>query len=94
LYELIKLYSDVRMSLEIALSPRAASSSPYAYRKTWHLYQLLSRALQVREFEDVDTSGYSELSQSVIESYADELEQLGLWEWAAFVLLHLADASR
>lgn len=94
LYELIKLYSDVRMSLEIALSPRAASSSPYAYRKTWHLYQLLSRALQVREFDDVDASGYSELSQSVIGSYADELEKSGLWEWAAFVLLHLVDPSR
>lgn len=94
IYEIIKLYSDVSKSLEDALSPRAASPSPFTYRQTWHLYQVLSRSLRVRQFEDVDSSGYSELSQSVIENYAAELEKLDLWEWAAFVLLHLADSDR
>lgn len=91
IYEVIKLYSDVSRSLESALSPRTTSSSPFAYRQAWHLYQLLARSLQVRELEDVDSTGFSISSQVIIQNYADELEKLSLWEWAAFVLLHLAD---
>lgn len=94
IYEVINLYTDVSKSLEDALSPRTSSSSPFAYRQTWHLYQLLARSLQIREFEDVDSNGFSPTSQAVIEYYADQLEKLSLWEWAAFVLLHLADPDR
>lgn len=56
------------------------------YDCSWHLCQVLQ------------SLGFLHLSDyhlSVIHtSYAAQLEALGLWQWAAFVLLHISDGQR
>lgn len=53
---------------------------------SWHLYQIL---LSV---------GYSHLSEYYASylhtSYAAQLEAMGLWQWAVFVLMHIQDHLR
>lgn len=93
LYELIQVYSNPNTSLESVLSPRSSTTSPFDYRQSWHLYQLLSQSLQVRDFEDADEMGYSADGEVLICNYADQLEKIGLWQWAAFVYLHLSSQS-
>ena len=94
LYEIVYLFTNTSTSLEAALSPRAFTSSPYDYRRSWHLYQLLAKVMQIRDFEDADTEGYSAKAEMMIQSYADYLERLGLWQWALYVYLHMALSER
>lgn len=89
LYNLIRLYSDTAVSLEQVLSARDSSSSPTDLRLPWHLYQLLSRVLQKRDFLDRDEEGYSAQADRLTQAYASQLEQTGQWTYAVFVLLHL-----
>lgn len=103
LFQLIKLYTSPTHSLESSLLPRNFGTSPLDYRLPWHLYILFSRVLRRRDFEDrvaVDEEDMQEQEQEGVEgnsvradlmtqSYARQLELMGLWEWSAFVLLHL-----
>ena len=89
LYNLIRLYSDTTISLEQVLSARDSSSSPTDLRLPWHLYQLVSRVLQKRDFLDRDDEGYSAQANRLTQAYASQLEQTGQWTYAAFILLHL-----
>lgn len=98
LFELIRIFTDATHPLESALLPRNFGSSPLDYRLPWHLYILFSRVLRRRDFEDRvslgdeaggDFEGNSARADMVTESYATQLEQMGLWTWAVFVLLHL-----
>ncbi|KAK8869988.1 hypothetical protein IAR55_000558 [Kwoniella newhampshirensis] len=94
LYSLIKLYSDVTVSLDQVLRSRDISSSPFDVRLAWHLYFLLSKVLEKRDFEDRDEQeGYSASADRLTEGYAAQLEGLGEWRWAGFVLLHLETAE-
>ncbi|WWC85271.1 uncharacterized protein L201_000133 [Kwoniella dendrophila CBS 6074] len=90
LYNLIKLYSDITISLDQVLGSRDTSPSPYDVRLSWHLYLLLSKVLEKRDFEDrEDDSGYSASADQLTQGYANQLEVNGEWTKAAFVLLHL-----
>lgn len=51
---------------------------------SWHLLQIL-QALQYTHLSDSN-------SDSIHVSYASQLESLGLWHWAAFVLLHIRNS--
>ncbi|WWC61363.1 uncharacterized protein I303_103944 [Kwoniella dejecticola CBS 10117] len=88
-YNLIKLYSDVTISLDQVLRARDSSPSPYDVRLSWHLYILLSRVLEKRDFEDREEDGYSSTADRLTQSYAYQLEVSGEWTKAAFLLLHL-----
>ncbi|ORY25742.1 nuclear protein 96-domain-containing protein [Naematelia encephala] len=88
LYSLIRLYADVTVSLDQVLQSRDVSPSPLDARLSWHMYQMLSRVLKVRDFEDRE-DGYSPVADAVTSGYAKQLEESGDWLWAAFVLLHL-----
>lgn len=88
LYGLIKLYSDATVSLEDVLRTRDCSPSPLDARIQWHLYQLLSVALQKRDFADRE-NGYSATADAVTSAYAAQLEVNGEWTLAVFVSLHL-----
>lgn len=88
LYNLIRLYSDAAVSLDQTLEARACSSSPFDQRVPWHLYVLLSRVLQKRDFEDRE-DGYSATGDRLTQGYARQLEETGQWTWAAFLLQHL-----
>ncbi|WVQ98527.1 hypothetical protein IAU59_005653 [Kwoniella sp. CBS 9459] len=93
LYNLIKLYSDTAISLDQVLRSRDTSASPIDVRLAWHLYFLLARVLDKRDFEDREEDGYSASADALTASYAAQLEATGEWKWAAFVLLHLETAD-
>ena len=53
---------------------------------SWHLFQCLTAL------------GYSHVSDGVLAhlhtSYASQLENVGLWQWSVFVVLHLDNNRR
>lgn len=99
LFQLVKLFAKPDFELQEALRPRGFGAALADYRLPWHLYQLLSRVLRVRDFDDrldlgievdeEDVQGNSASADALASSYAFQLESLGLWTWAAFLLLHL-----
>ncbi|CDO77082.1 hypothetical protein BN946_scf184473.g26 [Trametes cinnabarina] len=103
LYSLIKLFSDPACNLSTILSSFSFSPSPADYRLPWHLYILLSRCLRIRDLADRDASvrhadeeeedggveGHSPSADLLANSYAAQLEQLGMIQEAVFVLLHI-----
>jgi len=82
-YHLIKLYSDRSHKLESVLSPTSHTSDLLDFRKSWLIYRVL------------ESLGYrmagSTCSDRLCTDFADQLEQLGLWDWAVFVLLHITN---
>ncbi|XP_076836867.1 nuclear pore complex protein Nup98-Nup96 isoform X2 [Brachyhypopomus gauderio] len=84
-FHLLKLYSDKHYSLQQLLDPSTVTADRLDYRLSWHLWNVL-QALN-----------YTHLSlprQGLLHaSYAAQLESMGLWEMAAFVLLHIPDSS-
>jgi nuclear pore complex protein Nup98-Nup96 len=94
LFELINFASTRSTSLEVVLTPTGFSPSPLDVRLPWHLYQLLARVLRVADFEDRTDEGASARAEQLTVEYAHQLERVGLWEWACFVLLHLAYPER
>lgn len=88
-FELLTVFCDSTRPLDYALSPRGLTSCPLDYRHSWHLYQVLAKSLRVRDLEDANAEGESVKAEEMTISYACQLEAAGLWEWAAFVYLHL-----
>ncbi|KAL0994355.1 hypothetical protein UPYG_G00121060 [Umbra pygmaea] len=82
-FHLLKLYSDRHYSLQQLLDPLTVTWERLDYRLSWHLWSVL-QALH-----------YTHLSlarQGLIHtSYAAQLESVGLWDMAIFVLLHIPD---
>lgn len=93
-YNLLQAFRDPSISLETLLAPRSYSSSPLDYRLAWHLYQVFAKSHRNRDFIDVEDSSLSATGQQLILSYAWQLENIGLWQWAVFVLLHLETSER
>ncbi|KAI0631003.1 nuclear protein 96-domain-containing protein [Trametes polyzona] len=106
LYSLIRLFADPGCNLSTVLSSFSFSPSPADYRLPWHLYILLSRCLRVRDLADRDTSvrqrspdvddgveGHSPSADLLANSYASQLEQLGMIQEAVFVLLHVEGSA-
>ena len=103
LYSLIKLFADSECSLSSILSPFSFSTSPADYRLPWHLYIILSRCLRIRDLadrgtpvrtdEEDDVEGHSPSADLLTNSYASQLEQLGMIQEAVFVLLHLEGSA-
>ncbi|KAI0332827.1 hypothetical protein GY45DRAFT_1245970 [Cubamyces sp. BRFM 1775] len=108
LYSLIKLFADPACNLSAVLSSFAFSPSPADYRLPWHLYIILSRCLRIRDLADRDTpvlrgtedgedddgvEGHSPSADLLANSYALQLEQLGMIQEAVFVLLHIEGSA-
>ncbi|CAE7229687.1 unnamed protein product [Rhizoctonia solani] len=102
LFEIIKLAMDDSLPLDVALYPRAFGPSPIDYRISWHAYVLLARVLQKRDVSDrtvVDEGNeepqlsYSHKADVITSNYAFQLENLGLWWYSIFVLLHLQESD-
>ena len=104
LYSMIRLFSDPSSSLSTILTPLSFNPSPVDYRLCWHLYIIMSRCLGVRDFSDRgDTGlrldpeeteenrveGHSPSADLLANSYALQLERLGMIQEAVFVLLHI-----
>ncbi|KAF8609715.1 hypothetical protein BDV93DRAFT_465151 [Ceratobasidium sp. AG-I] len=104
LFEIIKLAMDEAIPLDAILYPRAFGPSPVDYRISWHVYIMLARVLRKRdvsdrsitiegEEEDEAYPTYSHKADSITANYASQLENLGLWWYSVFVLLHLQESE-
>lgn len=104
LYSLIRLFAEPSCSLSSVLEPLSFGPSPIDCRLSWHLYILISRCLRIRDFADrgdpgaqttqgedegVHVEGHSPSADLLANSYAAQLERLGLVQEAVFVLLHI-----
>ncbi|XP_033098502.1 nuclear pore complex protein Nup98-Nup96-like [Anneissia japonica] len=85
-YHLLKIYSIKSHRMDSTLAPTSYTCYPMDYRLSWHLSQVL------------EALHYSHISQqdmcTLHTSYAAQLEALGLWHWAVFVLLHIPSDRR
>ena len=61
-------------------------SNSYSLPISWHLYQVLLAL----DYSHLPMSK----GDSLHESFASQLERLGMWHWAAFVLLHLSSGPQ
>ncbi|KAG0018263.1 hypothetical protein BGZ80_007386 [Entomortierella chlamydospora] len=87
LFQLIVHSTLPSKALEDALHPLGMTPASLDYRQSWIFYMLLCQSLQVSRFR-------SEASHAKIcQNFLFQLENLGLWEWAVFVALHLESAS-
>ncbi|KAG0340670.1 hypothetical protein BG000_011376 [Podila horticola] len=83
LFQLIKLLVHPSTQLETVLHPLGVSPSRLDYRQSWQFYMVLAQSLGVASFG-------SDSSHAIIcNNFMSQLENLGLWQWAVFVALHL-----
>ncbi|KAJ2729617.1 hypothetical protein IW152_005556 [Coemansia sp. BCRC 34962] len=96
-FQLLKLFSEPAYPLERALLSESFSAARGDSRLSALLAWLLATIRQCRGFEDAKPS----LSSAVVDSlaydrllagWALQLESLGLWHWACFVLLQLSSS--
>lgn len=85
LYQIFLLYKSSTHRLSTALNPATHTDDPLDYRLSWLLLQLFLSL-------DVGLIEQSEVNH-LCTSFSAQLEDLGLWEWAVFVLLYLEDNS-
>lgn len=97
LYHLLLLFSDENYPLENVIDSLTLNT-PLNFELPWLLYIILSRAYNVRHFQDYDANfsnknpekkGLSIIGNQLTLDFASQLESSGLWHWAIFVLLHL-----
>lgn len=106
LFSLMKLALVTSTTLESTLLPLSFSPNPRDFSLCWFLYVLLSRSLRLRDFsdrraiatnddgsidDDYSIDGYSLTADILTTSFASQLEQDGLVQEAAFVLLIMED---
>jgi nuclear pore complex protein Nup98-Nup96 len=92
---LLRLYSATGLgrTLDTALNPLNFSAATTDVQIPWHLYVILSQLKGAASFSDsLGSKGQavSDSGEHITLSYIDQLEQLGLWQWAIFVALHLS----
>ena len=83
-YHMVKLYASRSHLLEVALHPQTFDPHNQSFYMTWVMSSILL-SLNIRDF-------IKERTREMLHvSFAAELESMGCWQWAAFVLLHLSD---
>jgi nuclear pore complex protein Nup98-Nup96 len=85
-FHLIKLYCNDKHPIADTVAPLSHNPNQLDYRLSWHL----AMALVSLGYNSVS----SECLESLHESYANQLQSIGLWHWSVFVLMHLADGKR
>jgi nuclear pore complex protein Nup98-Nup96 len=99
MFQLLKLYAgkDGGMAtLDDALNSYSYTSTVTDVRIPWHLYVILQQLRGTVSFSDTfgaRTGSISETGERLTLSYVCQLENLGLWQWAIFVALHLGRGS-
>ncbi len=83
-YHLLKLYTNRSHPMEVVLDPETHTPDPLDFRLSWFLYRVLLSLGYVH--------ATSRGQDALHSSFAAQLESLGLWHWAVFVLLHCEDA--
>ncbi|XP_023336271.1 nuclear pore complex protein Nup98-Nup96 [Eurytemora carolleeae] len=82
-YHLIKLYSDRSHKLESVLAPTTHTANQLDFSSSWFIYRVLC-SLGYR-------SSGSLTNDRLCSEFSSQLEYLGYWDWAIFVLLHIKD---
>ncbi|KAG5889547.1 hypothetical protein JTB14_024955 [Gonioctena quinquepunctata] len=85
LYHILMLYKTRIHRLSTVLNPATHTDDFLDYRLSWLLLQLFL-SLDVGIIENSEKN-------KLCTSFSNQLESLGEWEWAIFVLLHLEDNS-
>lgn len=85
-FHLLKLYCDDKYSLADIISPLNHNSNQMDFRLSWHLAMAL-----VSLNKQAISSGCLDILH---ESYAMQLQTIGLWHWSIFILMHIDDDSR
>jgi len=85
-YQLVRLYTDRSTGLEELLSPASHTADQLDYRLTWFVY----RVLTVLGYRHLAAHARDRLHRDT----ASQVESLGLWHWAVFVLCHIEDPTR
>jgi nuclear pore complex protein Nup98-Nup96 len=108
LFSLLRLFAEPACSLSNILIPRSFGGTAMDYSLPWHLYILLSRCMRIRDLadrgdpgtelrsedaDDIQIDGHSPSADLLTNSYAIQLEQLGMIQEAAFVLLHIEGSA-
>ncbi|XP_048773367.2 nuclear pore complex protein Nup98-Nup96-like isoform X2 [Ostrea edulis] len=84
-YHLLKLYCQNSYPLESLFNPMSHTANQMDYRFSWHLHQVLQSV-------EAQYSHLSDYHRACLHlSFAAQLESVGMWEWAVFVVLHLRD---
>ena len=85
-YHLLRLYCDRSHSLSSLLNPATITPDPLDYRISWHLQQIL-QSLHYKHLTEYQHA-------ALCSSFAAQLETVGLWHWALFVLLHIPEHTQ
>ncbi|KAJ2811455.1 hypothetical protein H4S07_002054, partial [Coemansia furcata] len=93
-FQLLKLFSEPAYSLERALISESFSAARGDSRLSALLAWLLATVRQCRGFDDAQSAtGVSSLAYDrLLAGWALQLESLGLWHWACFVMLQLSSS--
>ena len=82
-YHVLKLYCNRSHRLDRLLNPTCSTENQLDYRLSWHLQQIL---------QSLEYTHLSQYHRAYIHvNFASQLESLGLWQWAVFVVLHIED---
>ncbi|XP_052089696.1 nuclear pore complex protein Nup98-Nup96-like isoform X6 [Mytilus californianus] len=82
-YHVLKLYCQKSHRLNRLLNPTSSTENQLDYRLSWHLYQIL---------QSLDYKHLSPYHRAYIHmNFASQLESIGLWHWAVFIVLHIED---
>ncbi|GLV36712.1 Nucleoporin 98-96kD [Carabus blaptoides fortunei] len=84
-FQLLKFYSDNTHALIHVLNPFTHTNDALDYRLSWLLLQTLTSL----GHDDIS----NQAKQHMHISFAAQLEQMGLWHWAIFVLLFIDEAD-
>lgn len=85
-FHLIKLYCNEKYSIADIVAPLSHNVNQVDYRLSWHL----AMALVAINYNSISR----ECLETLHESYASQLQSIGLWHWSVFVLLHIDDEKR
>ncbi|XP_076117193.1 nuclear pore complex protein Nup98-Nup96-like isoform X3 [Mytilus galloprovincialis] len=82
-YHVLKLYCQKSHRLDRLLNPTSSTENQLDYRLSWHLYQIL---------QSLDYKHLSPYHRAYVHmNFASQLESIGLWHWAVFIVLHIED---
>lgn len=86
-YNLIKLYCNGTHSIDETIAPLSHSANQLDHRLSWHLASVI-QAL------NYNNKVQNSCLESLNDSYAMQLEAVGLWQWSIFICMHNIDEQR
>jgi hypothetical protein len=89
-YHLLQLFSHpATYPIRKVLQPKNYDEHLYNYHLSWHLHKILRAIIDdnVMDFEGLEQ--WNLLDYEVTMNYAFQLETMGHWEWALYVLLNI-----